>query len=311
MSVNNGTSKDGGQDSITPPVAVWIISLVIGWALNSVLVKFVTDEMPVFLAAFTRFALTLPIAAGFALLRGNGLRLPPRGLLAGAVLGALSFVQISLFHWGSLHTTGGRVTLFLFSYPLLTPFAAHLLVKEERLSLKTVAGAATAFIGVAIALKSSLGFDPVRFKGDLLEIASALTLAVMIAANKRFLAEFDKWKLLFWQYAVSTSLYALCVATFERFDYAGIGRGAWMALAFQVVVVGGYCFLSYQWIIAKHPASKVSVFFLGTPLAGMLAGQILRDEPFEWPLLAGCAFVAAGILIANRKEAGGRKNAGA
>jgi drug/metabolite transporter (DMT)-like permease len=288
------------QRPITPPVAIWIFSMVLGWAVNSVVVKFVTESMPVFLAAFTRFALTVPIIAAFALYKAKGLRLPIKGLVAGALLGALSFTQISLFHWGSLYTTGGRVTLFLFSYPIITPFAAHILVKEERLSSRTVLGAAVAFAGVAIALKSSLGFDPTRLKGDLLEIASAVVLATMIAANKRFLVKFDKWKLLFWQYAVSTAMYAICVPLFETFDYSGVNQSAWLALAFQIVAVGGYCFISYQFVISRHPASKVSVFFLATPLVGMFAGQILREEPFEWTLLGGCFFVAAGIWIANR-----------
>jgi len=289
-----------GQAPISPKVTLLIVFLVIGWAVNSVVVKFVTGEMTVFLAAFTRFALTLPIVAGFALSRREGLALPLRGLLAGMLLGTMSFAQISLFHWGSLYTTGGRVTLFLFSYPLLTPFAAHFLVEGERLSLKTVAGAVVAFAGVAMALKSSLEFDPNRLTGDLIEIASAIVLAVMITANKRFIAKYDKWKLLFWQYATSTALYAVCTVLFEKFDYSGVGYKAWLALSYQVVVIGGVCFISYQWVLSKHSASKISVFFLGTPLAGMLAGQVLLGEPFEWSLLLGCVFVATGIWIANR-----------
>ena len=299
-----------GQSPIPPMTMAWIMSLVAGWALNSVIAGFITAEMGIFQAALTRFAPTLLIVTAFVLSRGRGLRLPPKGVAAAAVLAVASFTQITLFHWGSQRTTGGRVALFLFSYPLIVPFTSHLLVKGERLSRQTVVGAIVAFAGVSIALRSSLDFSPNRFAGDMVELASSLTLAIMVALMKRFIALFDKWKLLFWQILICVALYGLSTLLFESPSYNGISGKAWTALAFQIVVVGGWCFISYQKILVTHPASKVSVFFLATPLLGMIAGEILRDEPFEWTLLAGCAFVAFGIWVANRgvAEKGSLKN---
>ncbi len=291
-----------GQAPIPPLTMIWIMSLVTGWAINSVIAGFVTADMGIFQAAFTRFAPTFLIVAAFVLSRGGGLRLPPRGIAAAAALALASFTQITLFHWGSQHTTGGRVTLFLFSYPLIVPFTSHLLVKGERLSRQTVVGATVAFAGVSIALRSSLDFSPNRFAGDMVELASSVTLAIMVALMKRFIAIFDKWKLLFWQILICVALYGLSTLLFESPSLQGISKKTWAALAFQIVVVGGWCFISYQKILETHPASKVSVFFLATPLLGMIAGEILRDEPFEWPLLAGCVFVAMGIWIANKKN---------
>ena len=289
-----------GQAPIPPMTMAWIMSLVAGWAINSVIAGFVTAEMGIFQAALTRFAPTLLIITAFVISRGGGLRLSPKGIAAAAALALASFTQITLFHWGSQRTTGGRVALFLFSYPLIVPFTSHLLVKGERLSKRTVAGAIVAFAGVAIALRSSLDFSPNRFAGDMAEFASSATLAVMVALMKRFIAMFDKWKLLFWQILICVALYGLSTLFFESLSFHGISPKAWAALAFQIVVVGGWCFISYQKILETHPASKVSVFFLATPLLGMIAGEILRNEPFEWPLLAGCALVAAGIWVANR-----------
>ena len=61
---------------------------------------------------------------------------------------------------------------------------------------------------------------------------------------------------------------------FKRLD-------AWISLAFQFLVISVFSFMSWQYLIVRHNASSISVFFFATPLFGMILGVLLLDEAFD------------------------------
>jgi drug/metabolite transporter (DMT)-like permease len=58
--------------------------------------------------------------------------------------------------------------------------------------------------------------------------------------------------------------------------------------------------MSWQYLLAHHNASKLSVFFFAAPLLGMAMGVVLLGETPEPGLLVGSILVGAGIYIVNR-----------
>src|SRR5580765_8339575 len=130
------------------------------------------------------FLLLLPVA----LLRGR--QWPPRrDWPAVAGLGLLFFAAFPiLFNASLIFTTAARGALALSTLPLLTMVVGAALGSEPLTARKTI-GVLTAMLGVAVALLSGLASAPPgAWRGDLLMIAAALSMAFYSIWSKPFIA---------------------------------------------------------------------------------------------------------------------------
>ena len=291
-----------GQKAISFSTALWLLFLALCWATNSVIVKFIVEDMPSTWAAFLRFVIAYPFVVLFILLRKTVLKVNVKQFLLCTGLSAMTFLQIMLFNVGSQYTTGGRVTMLIFTYPLIVPFIAHFVLKGEKLERRTVIGIVVAFTGLLIPLYDTLTNDTPTLKGDIIEFSSSFVLSFLIVTNKYAFSIMNKWTVFFWQATINLLFFGIAALLTSGFTPSTVGNKAWIALGFQAIVISAFAFLSYQYILAKHNSSKVSIFFFTTPLFGMLLGGILLNEAFEITLFLGCISVGAGIFIANMKK---------
>ena len=288
-----------GQQAIRLPVALWITGLVLCWALNSVVVKFVVADMPSAWGAFLRFAIAYPFILVFIIFQGVNLKIGKKEFLLCTVLSGMTFVQIMLFNIGSQYKTGGRVTMLIFTYPLIVPFIAHILLRDEKLQKNVLIGSVVAFFGLMIPLYDTLANNSPTLKGDIIEFLSSLVLSLLIVTNKYAFSFMDKWTVFFWQSTINLLFFGIAALLTPGFVPAEVSWKGWWSLGFQAIVISGFAFMSYQYILSRHNSSKVSIFFFATPLFGMLLSGLLQNEPFEWTIFAGCIAVGAGIFIAN------------
>ena len=290
-----------GQMPMTAGVCLWMLVIMVTWASNAVVVKIAVRDVPPFWAAFLRFGFALPFMGLFIGRRTDGLGLVGREWLQVGLLAFLFVSQIFLFNLGSQFTTGGRVSLIIFSYPLLVPLVAPLLLKDEPLKAKMLLGCAVAFCGLLVSLWYNLGAGgESTLRGDLIELVSCLVLAVATVYNKRLTQLIDKWKILFWQMVFGVSLFLAGALGFEEMNFGVVGLDAWAALLYQSLGISVFCFLSWQNLLARHNSTKMSVFFFAAPLFGMALSIPLLGEAMEPGLVAGCCLVGAGIFIVNR-----------
>jgi len=288
-----------GQKPLSAGIIAWICLLIVFWAGNSIFIKTTIRDIPPSWAAFLRFAPALPFIGLFTKSRKADFRISGKefGLISIVAIGL--FLQIFLFNLGSQWTNGGRITLFIFSYPLYVPVIAHFILREERLRLPVLLGYIIAFLGLLIPLLSRINAPGSSLKGDLIELASSLVLALMIVLNKRIIQIINKWTVFFWRALLSVVMFLVLALLLEDFDPKQVKWDAWLALSYQVLVVSIFCFLSYQYILANHNSSRLAVFFFATPLIGMALGMLVYQEPFDPSLLLGCLLVGVGIVVVN------------
>ena len=290
-----------GQLPITSGVYLWVLLIMLIWASNTVVVKIVVRDIPPLWAAFLRFAMAAPVMTLFIKRQGGGYRLIGRQWLQVGLLALLFVTQIFLLNLGSRFTTGGRISLIIYSFPLLVPLVAQLLLKDEPLNAKTLLGCAIAFCG----LLASLWYDLATrtestLKGDLIELTSCLILSILTVYNKRLTQSINKWKILFWQMHFGVLFFLAGALAFEDLDMAAVHPDSWVALFYQALGISVFCFLSWQNLIARHNSAKISVFFFAAPLFGMMLSIPLLGETLEPSLLTGCLLVGVGIYIVNK-----------
>ena len=299
MTKTDNNLKENTQMPIKWPVALWILLLVIFWATNSVIVKFVVKDMPSAWGAFLRFLIAYPLVIIFIALQRPSLKIDKKGAVICILLSLMTFIQIMLFNIGSQYTTGGRVTMLIFTYPLIVPFIAHFLLKDEKLQKRTIIGSIIAFTGLLIPLYDTLVNQGPTLKGDLIELTSSFVLSMLIVTNKYAFSFMDKWTVFFWQATFNLFLFGGAALLTGEFVFSKVTPVGWWSLIFQALAISVFAFLSYQYILSRHNSSKVSIFFFATPLFGMLLGKLIHQEPFEISLFAGCISVGVGIFLAN------------
>lgn len=292
-----------GQESLKFGNMILIIFVVIVWSSNSVIVKITVSDIPPIWAAFLRFAPTLPFIYLFIRRFGAGINISLREFFRIFMLSWIMFFQIFLFNMGSQYTTGGRTTLIIFSFPLVVSLIAPIFIEKESFSRLSVIGSLISIAGLFTALHNNItGTLPSTFKGDLIEIVSCFLLALNVVYNKHLCITINKWKVLFWEFVLISVLFAIAAGLFEELPVSRIRAAAWIAVAYQSIGVSIFCFLGWQYILAKHNSSKVSVFFFIGPLSGMVLGILILKEAFNPWLMVGCILVGSGIYLVNKQQ---------
>jgi drug/metabolite transporter (DMT)-like permease len=72
-------------------------------------------------------------------------------------------------------------------------------------------------------------------------------------------------------------------------------------LVFQAVVVVGFGFSTWFWVLSKYPASDMASFGFLAPVFGVLLGWLMLGERITVLIVVALVLVSVGIVLINRK----------
>jgi drug/metabolite transporter (DMT)-like permease len=187
------------------------------------------------------------------------------------------------------------------SYPIFTGFIAHFAVPGDRLKFWKGAGLAVAFGGIIMVFRDSLGDIHKDFLiGDFLTLSAGFQLGLLIVMTKRLVQNINPYRLLVSQMIVGIPIFFFLSMFFEGRAAYGFSYPALLAILYQGVVVGGFCFVGFTMALKRYPPSRISAIFFTTPLWGITLSHLLLAEPLTTGLGIGAVLVAAGIYIINQ-----------
>ena len=279
-------------------------SILIGFnvllGLNQALVKIVNDGFaPVFQAGLRSACAIVPVLA-FAMYAKRRLSITDGSLAPGLLNGLLFSAEFCLLFLALDYTTVARASLFFYTMPVWLAVAAHFLLPGERLTVAKALGLALAVTGVALALLGDGANTAATLTGDLLAIAAALcwgSIALWTRISR--LQTCSHEMNLLYQLTVSACLLLAVAPLFGEQIREPTGMIV-SIFAFQVIVIVAIGFVVWFWLLSIYPASNIASFSLLAPLAGVLSGWIIFDDPLSAEFLAALALVFAGLVLANR-----------
>jgi drug/metabolite transporter (DMT)-like permease len=287
-----------------------VVSLVVCcflWGLNQVAAKSAMPEIPALWQAAARSTGGALLVWLWARLRGIALFDHDKTLRGGLLAGVLFAAEFFCIFIGLQFTTASRMVVFIYIAPFIVALGMPLISRSERLQPAQAAGLLLAFSGVAWAFAEGFNrpaLGPRQWIGDGLGVLGgilwgATTLAIRGSALTRASAE----KTLLYQLAISAVM-LLAAALFVGAPWpAHVSTMAWLAVAFQVVIVTFASYLVWFWLIRNYPATRASSFTMLTPMFGLVLGAVLLAEPVTARLVLAVVAVAAGIFLVNRKTA--------
>lgn len=285
------------------------VTLVLGccalWGLNQVATKIALTEVPPLLQAAARSLGAAALVLVWA--RWRGIALFERdGTWGGGALAATLFaLEFGCIFVGLQYTTASRMVVFIYLAPFIVALGMPFIARAEKLAPVQLIGLVAAFAGVAWAFAEGFSAPAAgdrQWLGDLLGVVAAVFWgATTLAIRGTRLATASAEKTLLYQLVGSGVLLGA----------AGLAAGeSWPAslsapvagwLAFQTVVITFASYLVWFWLVRHYPATRLAVFTLLTPVAGLLAGVALLEEPLTTRLAVALAAVAAGIVLVNRR----------
>lgn len=274
------------------------------WGLNQVAAKVTLAEIPPLMQASARSLGAALLVALWARLRGIALADRDGTLAGGLLAGALFAAEFACIFVGLQFTTASRMVVFIYLSPFVVALGMPFIAHAERLSALQLAGLVAAFAGVAWAFAE--GFHAAgerQWIGDALGVAAAaLWGATTLVIRATPLSTAKAEKTLLYQLAVSGALLGLGSLLADEPWPAKLTSASLLPLSFQTVVVTFASYLLWFWLVRHYPATRLTSFTLLTPIAGLLAGVLLLNEPITQRLVVALTAVASGIAIVNRSR---------
>jgi drug/metabolite transporter (DMT)-like permease len=267
------------------------------WGVNWVVLKVAIDHMPPVWTAFSRMIYTSAVL--FAILAATGrLRIPRRAdlpiVLSVGVLMMGAYPALTMI--GLIDVESGRASILTFVTPLwVTP--AALLFFGERLTLLKLCGLIAGMAGLGI-LFNPFGFDwsnPAVVRGNLILVGASAVWAVVILHLRVHRYGGDPLDLAPWQLLVASAVIAPVALVLDA------GKPVlWSLDLVGMLTYAGpiSTFLTVWGVVAigrTLPAITTSLAFLSTPVAAMICGALLLNEPLTWTNVLGLAAILFGL----------------
>lgn len=280
--------------------AVALTAFALHLAFNQVVIKVTGDGFGPVFAAGLRSAGAVFVLLGWMYFRGVSLRVP-RAARPWAIISGLFFAFEFMCLYTALDLTSvSRASVIFYSMPLWLALAGTVLLPDERLTRRKLAGLFLAFGGVALAL-SDRGGGTVSWTGDLLALCSALAWAgIALLVRVTPLAAVPSEQQLITQVAISAPILLLIAPLFGPLlrDVQPIHLAG---MAFQIIGVASFGFLAWFALMKIYPANSVASFSFISPVASVLLGWLLLGEQVGPTIWGALVLVAVGITLINRK----------
>ena len=274
------------------------LGLVVVWSSTWVAIKIGLEDCPPLLGAGIRFALAGLVLLAFAAARGRALRTDVR---LAAILALMPFAfAYGLVYWGEQHIPSGLAAVLFGVLPLYTAFLGSVLLPDQPLRARLVAGILVAIGGLALAFAESAdsGDPELAIAGAAALAVAPLGASVGNISLKLRAGELD---------AVTLNGWGMLGGGVLLLAASGIGESwadaAWTAesvgsIAYLALIGSAVPFVALTVLLRHISAQATSFLAMLLPFGALVFGATLYSEEITLRALAGAVLVAVGLLVA-------------
>ena len=295
-----------------PRSLVWSLYavLVLVWSSTWVSIKIGLEDLPALFGAGVRFALAGVLLLGYAAVRGRSLR---TDAVLAAILGVLPFATTyGLIYWAEQHIPSGLTAVLFGVLPLYVALLAAVVLPDEPLRARVLAGIGLAIVGLALAFNESLelGDDELAGLAAGAVVLSPVASAVGNVSIKVRGGALDALVLNGWAMLGAGVLLLAASAPFEDWGATAWSAEAIGSILYLAVAGTAFTFVVLTLLLRELPAVTMSFIAVTIPFGALAFGALLQDEVVTSTAVAGAALVASGIAVAQWPRRSSRASAG-
>ena len=275
-------------------------TLCIVWSSTWLVIKIGLRDLPPISYAAIRFVIAVVV---LLLLSVGRVRLLPESrsdyILLGFT-GVLMFaVNYGLLFWGELYVSSGLAAVLQATIPIFGMVFAHLMLPDEPIRLRKLAGSLLALGGVAIICARLLGFNgTLAFWGGLGIVFGAAGAAFSNVLLKARAIRLAPAMIAAWQMIFGAAPLLVTGLIIEgnplHFRWSSLSI---FCLFYLAVIGSALTFLLLYWLLPRMSVAKLQTVSLITPPGAVALGWAVGGEKFSLWSLVGACFVLAGVWM--------------
>ena len=279
-----------------------VLLTVLIWSANFVVVKAAIGILGPLTFTTARYGVAATTLFLLVRWRFGAMRWPGRLGVPLLLLGMLGFggYQV-LWTLGLTQITAGDSALIVAASPVLVALLAGA-VGLDRLTAPKLAGALTAFLGVAVVIGAGAGLAlGASLLGDALTLAAAALWAVYTVAGSRVLRHIDPLQATAWT-VLGGFLFLIPFGLWEAVTAppSSVPIEAVIAILYSGMLAAGVANVLVFNAIRLIGPTRASAIQLLVPAGAVLLGALLLDEPIGPAQVVGGAIIVLGVVMTRR-----------
>ena len=281
-------------------LAFAIIYLV--WGSTFLAIRVGVREVPPFLLAGLRFLIAGIVL--YAWMRAKGTQSPAlREWGAVLLLAVLIFVfDYGLLFWAERRVPSGIAAVMMATIPVFMAISEILILRTQRLSARLAIGLLVGTGGVTVLVSRRLSFGevPIDTAGACALIVAAISWSLASALTRRLPLPAAKAMSSGAQMlsgGVLLMLTAALLGEFRGFHVDTVSRGAWLALAYLIVLGSIVAFTAYVWLLHYESPTRVGTYAYVNPVVAVLVGYFLGGEALGPRMIVGTVLVLVSVVV--------------
>jgi drug/metabolite transporter (DMT)-like permease len=279
----------------------WLLLLILAviWGGSFFFNKISLHDLRPFTVVFARVALAAVTLNVIIMLKRQPLRAFARYWPAFLMMGAINnFIPFSLLTWGQTRIASGLAAILNATTPLFTVVLAHLLTRDERVTVKKLIGVLCGIAGVVFIIGPQvLHGAGGAVAAEVACLGAALSYALAGIYGRRFkglpslVAASGQ--------VTATALMALPVEIIadRPWQLAAPGLATWGSIAALGLLSTAAAYVIYFRILSVAGATNVVLVTFLVPLSALLLGSTFLRERLELRQLVGMACIGLGLAI--------------
>lgn len=279
------------------PLAVWVGTGLV-WGTTWGVIRLGLQDMPPFTFAALRTllaAVTLLVVAQLV----DGRRRPtgPESWFW-AVIGLFQIgVPYALIFWAEQSLSSGLTAILFATFPAFTVIAAHFLLRDESLSLGTVAGTLLALVAVGLLVVApSRGEVPAPGAVAAVLVASMAAALGVVLVRRHGRSTSTLW-LTALQVSSAAVFLGVLALTLERGRQLAFTATAVFSILYLALAVTVGCYLGLFWLLKRLDATFVSMGVIFETAVGVLIGSVVLSEPLGLRVFGGLGLVGISVYL--------------
>ncbi len=278
------------------PLAVWVGTGLV-WGTTWGVIRLGLQDMPPFTFAALRTLLaaaTLLVVAQLV----DGRRRPtgPESWFW-AVIGLFQIgAPYALIFWAEQSLSSGLTAILFATFPAFTVIAAHFLLRDESLSLGTVAGTLLALVAVGLLVTPSRGEVPAPGAVAAVLVASMAAALGVVLVRRHGRSTSTLW-LTALQVSSAAVFLGVLALTLERGRQLAFTATAVFSILYLALAVTVGCYLGLFWLLKRLDATFVSMGVIFETAVGVLIGSVVLSEPLGLRVFGGLGLVGISVYL--------------
>jgi drug/metabolite transporter (DMT)-like permease len=212
------------------------------------------------------------------------------------------FGSYALTYMGENYISSALAAILFAVFPFFVMALMPLMVKTERVGIRSLTGAIVGFAGVVVIFAEPMQIGSGALIGMIFLILSPMCGALGSVAVKAYLHDEPVFPMITLQMTVGAILLTLTALVFEpfsdfKFTTTSVGAIVFLAVFGSIITFGGY-----YWLFKRVRLVTMSMVALITPVVAMFVGYIFLKEELTVVNYIGAALVLLGVAIVNIKQ---------